>query len=207
MASKYKVGVIGCGKPRGSEGATGFGMAHRHMVGFQKTGRCELAAVADINRDNAEAFVREHNPQAAVYSDYADMMSGGDLDLISVSLWPHLHAKVVCDIAPCKPKAIHCEKPMDIHWDACLRMHQACKDHGVQLTINHQRRYNKPFGKAKSLLDEGAIGRILRMETAWGNLFDAGTHWLDMLFYFNNDTPAQWALGQIDLRRGRQAQG
>jgi len=68
-------------------------------------------------------------------------------------------------------------------------------------------RFNKPFLKAKSLLDEGALGKILRMESAWHNLFDAGTHWLDMLFYFNNDTPADWALGQIDARGGKKAFG
>jgi len=205
--AEFKVGIIGTGRPLRTEGATGFGMAHRHMAGYRNSGRCELAAVADIKPENAEAFVEEYNPEAPVYTDYMEMMRQEDLDVVSVCLWPHLHAEVVCKIAPLGPRAIHCEKPMDIHWDASLRMHETCRDHGVQLTINHQRRFNEPFQEAKGLLDDGAIGEIERMEAAWHNLFDSGTHWLDMLFFFNDETPAEWVLGQVDTRGGKRIFG
>jgi predicted dehydrogenase len=182
-------------------------MAHRHMQGYAESGRCHLAAVADLDRGNAEAFIEEYNPKAGVYEDYREMMARERPDIVSVCLWPHLHAKVVCDIAPFRPKAIHCEKPMDIHWDASLRMRDAAREHDVQLTLNHQRRFNKPFLKLKALLAENAIGELQRMEAAWGNLFDAGTHWFDMLFYLNDDTPADWVLGQVEPAGGRRIFG
>lgn len=91
----YKVAIIGCGKPRGTAGATGFGMAHRHMAGFAASGRCTLAAVADLDRANAEAFVAAHNPAAAIFSDYRKMLRAVRPDVVSVCLWPHLHAQVV----------------------------------------------------------------------------------------------------------------
>ena len=31
------------------------------------------------------------------------------------------------------------------------------------------------------------------------NLFDWGTHWFDMMFFFNDETPAEWVLGQISV--------
>ena len=207
MSQKYRVGTIGCGKPRGTQGATGYGMSHQHWIGFEKTGKCELAAVADISDENARAFVKDHNPSAAIYSDYLEMMGKEKIDIVSVSLWPHLHSKVVCDLVRFKPKAILCEKPMDSHWDASAKMHEACKEAGILLAINHQRRFNKPFSKMKSLLDEGAIGKLLRLEAAWHNFQDSGTHWMDMLFYFNNDTAAEWVLGQIDLRNSHKVFG
>jgi predicted dehydrogenase len=182
-------------------------MAHRHMAGYTKNGSCELAAVADLSRPNAEAFIQEHNPQAAIFEDYMEMMRVAKPDIVSVCLWPHLHAQVVCDIAPLGCRAIHCEKPMDIHWDASLRMVEACRANKVQLTVNHQRRYNKPFLKAKRMIDEGTIGKVLRMESGWHNLFDAGTHWLDMMFYFNNDEDVEWVLGQIDIRNAKRSFG
>jgi predicted dehydrogenase len=195
-----KVAIIGCGRPRGTDGATGFGMAHRHMAGFSATGRCRLAAVADLSRENAEAFVAAHNPAAAIYADYRRLLREVRPDVVSVCLWPHLHAEVVGAAARVRPRVIFCEKPMDIHWDACLRMHRTCRRHGVLLAINHQRRFNRPLAKAKALLDGGAIGRLRRMEGAWHNLADSGTHVLDLMFFFNQDTPAEWVLGQIDLR-------
>ncbi len=207
MSAKYRVAMIGCGRPRGAEGATGFGMAHRHMAGYANSGKCELVAVADLERENAAAFVHEWNPGACTYTDYMEMMREEKPDIVSICLWPHLHAQVVGDIAPLGPRAIHCEKPMDVHWDAAVRMHQVCQDAGIQLTINHQRRFNKPFLKAKELLDAGAVGTVRRMDAAWHNFSDSGTHWLDMLFYFNGETPAEWALGQIDVRGARRVFG
>ena len=199
-SSPLKVAMIGCGKPRGTEGATGFGMAHRHMAGYTRSGRCTLAAVADLSRENAEAFVAQYNPAAAIFSDYRKMMRVVRPDVVSVCLWPYLHARVVDSVALFRPRVILCEKPMDIHWDACLRMHRICRKHGVLLAINHQRRFNLPLAKAKALLDGGTIGRLLRLDGAWHNISDSGTHVLDMMFFFNGDTPAEWVLGQIDMR-------
>lgn len=199
-STPLKVAMIGCGKPRLTEGATGFGMAHRHMAGYAASGRCTLVAVADINRANAESFVATHAPAAAVFLDYVEMMQAARPEVVSVCLWPHLHAEVVCRVAEFRPRVIFCEKPMDIHWDASLRMHEVCRQNGVLLAINHQRRFNLPLLKAKELLDGGAIGPLRRMDGAWNNIADSGSHVLDMMFFFNHDTPAEWVLGQIDMR-------
>ncbi len=205
--SPLKVAIIGCGKPRGTDGATGFGMAHRHMAGYAASGRCTLAAVADLDRANAEAFVAAHNPRAAIYADYRKMMREVRPDVVSVCLWPHLHAPVVCGAARFRPRVIFCEKPMDIHWHHALRMHRVCRENGVLLAINHQRRFNLPLARAKALLDGGAIGRLQRLEGAWHNISDSGTHVLDLMFFFNQDTPAEWVLGQIDLRGAKKVFG
>lgn len=204
---KTRIGIIGCGRPLRTEGATGYGMAHRHMAGYLKTGGCQLAAVTDISRPNAEAFTAAYNPEAGIYEDPVRMMEDARPDVVSVCLWPHLHAEVVSAIAPFAPKAIHCEKPMDVHWDVCLEMDEICRRHGVQLTFNHQRRFNLPFLKARELLDTGEIGQLRRLESGWHNLFDSGTHWIDMMFYFNRDEPAEWVLGQIELRDGKRVFG
>ncbi len=207
LPTPLKVALIGTGRPKDTSGATGFGMAHRHLAGYQASGRCTLAAVADIDRPNAEAFVAAHQPGAAIFSDYREMMAAVRPDVVSVCLWPHLHAEVVCGAAPFKPRVIFCEKPMDVHWDAAVRMHAACREQGVLLAINHQRRFNLPLAKARALLDDGAIGRLERMDGAWHNVSDSGTHVLDLMFFFNHDTPAEWVLGQIDLRGAKKVFG
>jgi len=206
-SSKLRVAMIGTGRPLGAPGATGYGMAHRHMAGYQASGRGTLAAVADPDRPNAEAFVTAYQPGAAIFADFRELMAQIRPEVVSVCLWPHLHAEVVCAIAPFKPRVILCEKPMDIHWDAALRMQAACQQHGVLLAINHQRRFNLPLARARALLDAGAIGRLERIEGAWHNISDAGTHVLDLMFFFNHDTPAEWVLGQIDLRDSKKVFG
>jgi predicted dehydrogenase len=33
-------------------------------------------------------------------------------------------------------------------------------------------------------------------------MFDWGTHWFDMFFFYNDETPAEWLLGQVEPRGG-----
>ena len=33
--TKFKVGIIGCGRPGGTKGSTGSGLGHRHIEGYQ----------------------------------------------------------------------------------------------------------------------------------------------------------------------------
>ncbi len=199
--------MIGAGRPWRTEGATGFGMSHRHWAASKATGRAELAAVCDLIPERAQEYAKDHNPSAAIFTDYRKMMAEAKPDFVCVSLWPHLHAKVVCDLAPLKPRGILCEKPMDVDWDGAVRMHEACKANGVPLMINHQRRFNTPFREAKRLLDSGAVGKLVRLEGGWHNFQDSGTHLIDMLFNFAGDADAEWVLAQADARGGRKVFG
>jgi UDP-N-acetylglucosamine 3-dehydrogenase len=195
----YKVGIIGCGRPWKAEGATGFGMSHAHAEGYKVSGKCAITALADISEENARAFQERHGGER-IYTDYHEMLAKEALDFVSISTWPHLHAEMVIAAAEAGVKAIHCEKPMAPTYGESRRMVEVCERLGCQLTFNHQRRFGEPFREARRLAREGAIGELRRVEGTTGNLFDWGTHWFDMLFFYNEETPAKWVIGQIDLR-------
>jgi predicted dehydrogenase len=182
-------------------------MSHRHIVAFQGTGKARLVAACDLVPELAKAYVEDHDKTARPYTDFKEMLAKEKPDFVCVSLWPHLHSSVVCEVAPFKPRGIVCEKPMDIDWDGALRMHEACKKNGVALMVNHQRRFNKPFLEAKRIINSGSIGKLLRLESGWHNFQDSGTHMLDMLFNLNNDNEAVWVLAQADARGGRKVFG
>ena len=202
----FRVGIIGCGRPRMTTGATGFGMSHAHADGYRLSPDVKIVALADINLDNARAFQAEHGGEC-IYADYHEMLAQEELEIVSISTWPHLHAEMVIATAASGVKAIHCEKPMAPTYGEAVRMLAACQQHDVQLTINHQRRFGLPFRKAKQLLKDGAIGKLQRIEGACGNLFDWGTHWFDMFFFYNDETPAEWVIGQIDGRGAKRIFG
>ncbi len=199
MMAQFKVGIIGCGRPRRETGATGFGMAHAHAVGYKTCPDTEIVAVADIKRENGDAFAEEHGVPA-VYGDYTEMLEKEDLDIVSICLWIALHAPAVNHAAQSGVKAIHCEKPMAPTFGEARSMVETCAAHNVQLTFNHQRRFGPAFRKAKQIAHSGAIGQIRRLEGYCGDMLDWGTHWLDMMFFYNNEEPAQWVIGQIDSR-------
>lgn len=198
----YRVGIIGAGKLWRSAGATGFGMAHMHAEGYRASPDTRLVAVADIDPDNARAFQQRHGVDA-MYQDYRAMLAQERLDIVSICTWPRLHAEMVVACAESGVRAIHCEKPMAPTFGEAKRMVAVCEASGAQLTFNHQRRFGAPFQKTRNLLRAGAIGTLRRMEATCDDLFDWGTHWFDMLFFFNNETPVEWVIGQVDMRDAR----
>lgn len=202
----FQVGIIGCGKPWKSEGATGFGMSHAHARGYHASPDCKIVALADISLENAQAF-QAANGGDRLYTDYHGMLANEALDIVSISTWPYLHAEMVIACAEAGVKAVHCEKPMAPTFGEARRMVETCEKNGVQLTFNHQRRFGLPFRKAKELCHSGAIGDLARLEATCDNLFDWGTHWFDMLCFYNDEIDVEWVIGQVDGRGSKKVFG
>ncbi len=202
----YRVGFIGCGRPWKSEGASGFGMSNAHADGYNASPDAKIVALADIVEENAHAF-QQRNGGDEIYTDYHAMLAQANLDIVSISTWPHLHAPMVLDCARAGVKAIHCEKPMGIAYGECVEMVRVCQEKGVQLTFNHQRRFGAPFQEARRLLRSGAIGELQQIQSYCPNLYDWGTHWFDMLFFYNDETAAEWVIGQFDIRGSQRVFG
>ncbi len=196
-----KAAIIGCGRPWKSEGATGAGMSHEHARGYAQVEGVTLVAGADIIEDNARAFADQYG-LSAPYLDYHEMIAVERPDVVSICTWPALHEQMVLDCIAAKVPAIHCEKPISPTWGAAKRMVGAAKEAGIQLTFNHQRRFDPAYMHAKQCLDDGLLGELQLLEMPTANLFDWGTHWFDMMFYYNNQVPAKWVLGQVEPTGG-----
>ena len=204
--STYRAAIIGVGKKTRPDGQVAFGITYHHAEGYAALDNCEIVACADLVPGNAAAFAEKY-PTAKPYADHNEMLAAEKPDIVSIGTWPHSHASIAIAVAEAGVKAIHCEKPMATTWFDAKRMVDACQQNGVQLTFNHQRRFGEPFLKAKELLDDGAIGELVRLEASCSNLYDWGTHWFDMLFMYNDERPVKWVLGQFDARDGRSVFG
>lgn len=196
----YTVAIIGTGEKRDDPDRSGFAMAYRHAPGYQRLDDCEVVACADIVRDNAVAFAETFDiPMENVFEDYERMLRIVEPDIVSVCVPPKIHAMIVKGCAESGVvSAIHCEKPMGMSPKECDEMLEACERNGVQLTVDHQRRFAEPVVKAKKLLDDGTIGDLERIETTEDNLFDAGCHNFDLAGYFTEQEPAEWVLCGLD---------
>jgi UDP-N-acetylglucosamine 3-dehydrogenase len=196
-----RVGFIGTGKKMDRPGPMGYAMAYQHAAAYHALppGTVDLVACADISRENGEAFCEANGVQRS-YLTYDEMLAKEELDFVSICTWPHLHAPMVIDVAAAGVRAIHCEKPMADSWGAAKRMVAACEANGVQLTFNHQRRFGRPFSGAREMVKRGDIGDLIRLEAACADIYDWGTHYLDMLGSYNEESPAEWVLAQIDYR-------
>ncbi len=187
----YRVGIIGCG-----------GRGKAHARGYAASEDVEIAACADPNSDNAEALAKNHKiPESGVYSDYKKMLAEIKPDIVSICTWTGLHTQMVMDSVEAGVIAIHAEKPMAPTWGDSRKLYKACVDKSVLITFCHQRRFGAKFVKARELANDGTIGELHRVEGYCSNLYDWGTHWFDMFFFYNNDRPAEWVMGQINWER------
>jgi predicted dehydrogenase len=175
-------------------------MGHMHAQAYRETGRCELVAAADIVPENGAVFAARWGAPA-IYVDYQAMLAEARLEIVSVCTWPPLHAEMVIACAEAGVKAIHCEKPMATTCDDARRMAAVCERSGTQLTINHQNRFREPYRVARDLVRQGAIGELRSLQGTSSHL--RNSHWLDLLFFYNEETPAASVLAQIDRPRGR----
>ena len=200
--SSYKVAFVGTGANPDVQDNEGFSMAYRHGSAYSHLDNCELVAAADLVPQNATAFaeyfeIADHN----VYEDYRTMLDEVEPDVVSVATPPQTHADIVVDSARSDSvKAVHCEKPMARTWADCRRIVTVADETGVNITFNHQRRFGKPYRRAKELLREGEIGDLERIEMAAPNIYDYGSHSVDLCNYFNNEGAASWVIGQLDYR-------
>jgi len=94
--------------------------------------------------------------------------------------------------------AILCEKPLATTLADADRMIAAVEKNGTLLSIEHTRRWDPFFHRAREVIDAGTIGEVKTIVgTLAGDramLFRNGTHVVDLMVYYANATPTQvWA--------------
>ncbi len=167
---KYRAGIIG--------------FAHMHVndvaLHYAEHPQIEWVACADTKPVRAELrdapYTRGWNMEHAMkdlgvpkgYDDYIEMLDKEKFDLIIVQSENAQHADIV---EACAARGVSCqvEKPMAHTLSDALRMVRAAKAAGTELFINWPITWDPTARRAKELLDEGIIGRILELKWRAGH--------------------------------------
>jgi len=199
----FDVAVIGTGGEPDNPDSDGYAMAYHHASAYETLDAVDLVGCADIVRENAVAFASEFGiDEDGIFEDYETLLGTIEPDIVSICVPPAIHAEITIDcVRSDSVEAIHCEKPMADTYGGARLMAQEANRHDVQLTFNHQRRFSDAVRTAKKLLDDGEVGELQRVEFSAGvGIFDYGSHSIDLCNYFNDETPAEWVMGQVDYR-------
>lgn len=146
---KVRVGIIG------SRFAAGL-----HAHAYHQLAHVELVAAAAI--DNLDVFCAENNVPNA-YEDYQKLLARPDIDLVSVCVPNYLHREIV-QAAAIAGKQIVCEKPLATSVDDAQAMLEACRSAGVKLMYAEDWLFAPALVRARQIVEEGAIGRILYLK-------------------------------------------
>lgn len=151
-----RVGIIGCGK-----------IAQvRHIPEYAANPNTEVYGFYDINRARAEELAQRHGGKA--YASYEELLADPTIEAVSVCAANHVHAEI--SIAALKAgKHVLCEKPMAVTLAECEAMVAAARESGKYLMIGQNQRLAKAHVKAKELIEQGAIGKVLTFRAIFGH--------------------------------------
>ncbi|MFG1807786.1 Gfo/Idh/MocA family protein [Streptomyces sp. NPDC049040] len=165
-----------------------------------------LTGLADVDTGSAEALAAELGVPG-VHGDFRELLAATRPDIVSVCTPPAFHLEVVRAAVAAGARAIHCEKPIALSYGDALEMAACAADAGVQLTFNLQRRFDPVQRQAREWIAQGEIGEVVTIEGYCPNLFDWGTHILDLVLFHRQDAAPEWVLGQIDVSVDRYVYG
>jgi len=152
MPEQIRVAVIG----------TGFG-ARCQMPAFVAHPETKLVAVVSHSLDRARIAAQTHG--VPFYSDdYRVVLARNDVDLVSITAPPHLHAPIA--LAAFKAgKHVLCEKPMALNEKEAVRMVNAARKARRTGLIDHEFRYLPERARLRELVNDGWLGDVQRI--AW----------------------------------------
>ena len=205
MRPPYRAGVIGCGVIgsfiEDTMRETGrFGLPNGHAACYAAMHDMELVGGADIDPGRREAFAKRWDlPGERVYEDYNDLLETEDLYIVSISTPSPHHTEPALAAVEAGVKAIFLEKPITSNISDGRRIIEACESAGIALAINHTRRGDYSYRRAKELIDDGALGELHTMVGHFGGgLMYIGSHSFDTLNYYVGDRPVAWMTGHLD---------
>ncbi|WP_018465373.1 Gfo/Idh/MocA family protein [Calidithermus timidus] len=185
----FGVGIIGAGW-FGSE----------HAKALSSVAEARLVAVCGAKLESAQAFAQRYGGRA--FSAPEELLADPEVDVVLIATPHHLHADLAIQAAQ-RGKHILLEKPMAPSLEECDRILAAVHQAGVKLMLGHLSHFERPFVRAKEILQSGELGEPvlghstfakfwmehnrrpwhLDRGTGGGMMLTAGIHGLDRLMW------------------------
>ena len=153
---KLKVAIIGSGSIA----------TYRHAPEYHAHPDVEIVAFADRYPERAEKLASRYGGK--VFKKYEDVLDLKSVDAVSVCTPNAFHAPIT--IAALKAgKHTLCEKPMATSAEDAKAMIAASEAAGKNLMIGHNQRLAPLHVKAKQLLTDGVIGKVITFRSAFSH--------------------------------------
>ncbi len=188
-----RLGIIGCGM-----------IARLHVKRLLADGQARIVGLFDANRATAERLHDELANTAEVFADLGTMIGTAGMDAVVICTPTLFHFE---QVTMCRDRGLHvlCEKPLADTRERIVRLIDQAAAGGPVLSVSYQRRYDSIYRTLRREVRSGRWGQVRSVTThnserwqqtiagTWrddpqlnpgGFLGDAGSHKIDMLFFF-----------------------
>ncbi len=211
----HSVAVVGCGRIGSTLEDDPLRAKPASHLGAIRALGAELDLVAVCDSDRRRLLQCQRRWEAPrVYLDYREMIRTEAPDIVSIATWTASHAEIAVFAADHGVRGIVLEKPMAIDLVQADQILASCRAHGVKLVINHERRWDPLYRRARALIEGGGLGalraatgrvlgaaaatgswRSVLAEVGGGPLLHDGTHLVDLVRWLVGDV--QRVTGQV----------
>ena len=161
-SDKLRVAVLGAGK----------WAEFAHIPGWTRDPRAEVVVLADVEAERAEALAPGFGiPETT--TDWQAAISRSDVDVVDIVTPSHTHQELA-RAALDSGKHVLCEKPVAYDFRETLEAAELAKKKNLKTKLGFTFRYSPGIQYAKSLIDEGFVGRPY-----FFNGYEQNSQWLD----------------------------
>ena len=198
--TRYRTSIIACGMIARAHARGWLGIPGRPTT---------IAAIVDTNDDALREFGSFFDvAEAHRYADYREMLDRERPDFVDVCSWHAQHAEMVIAAAARQPKAIICQKPMAVDLGEADRMLTACDRNGVKLLVAYQRPHHAAWLRARDLIRQGAVGRVVQVVVeSGGNLLNVNSHNIRLALFLMDEPVVEWVLGTVERTTDQMERG
>jgi len=170
---KLQFGLVGCGV-----------IGPLHAEAIASLPDAELRAVTDSTAERAQKLATKYGARA--YTDLGEMLTCEPLDVVTICTPSGTHGEHACQAMRAGHHVI-VEKPMEICLPAIDEMLRVQQEMGVKLAIISQHRFDPASQRVRTLVDEGAFGRLVlgNAHIPW---------WRSQRYYDSGDWRGTWQL-------------
>ena len=161
------------GRPPVSAAIVGCGMiAESHLKILEAMPNATVLAVCDANIETARALAKKYKI-LHVYDNPEEMLEKEAPRIVHILTPPQSHAEMA-KLAIRKGAHVYVEKPMALNLAEARDMVEYAERYGMSLCVGHNHLFDPIMVKARKLIESGALGDPIWVESYYG--FDLGNN-------------------------------
>lgn len=171
----------------------------RHIPELSSHPNVKFVAFCDSVIERAQRFAVEYGARA--FTDYNEMLSEVKPDAVIICTPLVTHAPAAIAAAQARAHVL-VEKPMAVSNEEAAAMIDAAQSRGVYLMVAHNQRFMAPHVKARQILKEGRLGKVLTFRTSFGHSgpenwsIDGPQSW-----FFRKEEAVMGAMGDLGIHK------
>ena len=182
------IGLVGCG-----------GIAAQHLAAYRAAGY-RVVALCDRNLHKVRERAAAYFPDAAVYTDVAQLLARDDIEVVDLTPHPHDRADMIAAALEAG-KHVLSQKPFVLDLDVGERLVELADRRGLKLAVNQNGRWAPHFAYLRAMIQAGLLGDLTSVRCSAGFdhswtietpfnrvrdlvLFDFAIHWFDIVTAF-----------------------